>query len=88
MRTYTPRSQGSLHPQYRAIRQLSQPRALVIRMKFCVSSPYSIYLYLYYKPWASQPSLKCFLRLIFFVHFLLEWVDEITILPSTGATVL
>ena len=67
---------------YRFIRQLSLPRAVVSCMTFCVSSRYSTYLYLYYVWWASPPSLKGYLRHIFFVHFLFEWVDEITILPT------
>ena len=75
-------------PLYRVIRQLSLPRAVVSCMTFCVSSRYSTYLYLYYVWWASPPSLKCYLRPILIYHFLLEWVEEITILPSTGAIVL
>ena len=69
---------------YRAIRQLSLPCA-VVELTICVSSRYSNYLYLYYVRWARPPSLKCYLCLIFFVHFLFEWRDGITMLPSTGA---
>ena len=75
-------------PLYRVIRQLSLPRAVVRCMKFCVSSRYSTYFYLQYVRWASPPSLKCYLRLIFIDHFLFECVDVITILPATGAIVL
>ena len=75
-------------PLYRVIWQLSLPRAVVSCMTFCVSGRYIIYLYLYYVRWTSPASLKCYLRLIFIVHFLFEWVYEITILPSTCAIVL
>ena len=64
-------------PLYRVIRQLTLPRAVVSCMTFYVSSRYSNYLYLYYARWASPPSLKCYLRLIFFGHFLFEWVDNV-----------
>ena len=35
-----------------------------------------------------QPSLKCYLRLTFVVHFLFAWGAEITILSSRDALVL
>ena len=54
-------------------------------MTFFVSSLYSIYGYLCYVTVGNPNFTKCYLRLIFFVHFLFEWVDEITILPFTGA---
>ena len=73
---------------YRVDLQFSMPRAVVSVWHFVSGSHYSNYLYLYYVRWASPPSLNCYLRLISFLHFLFEWVDEITILPFTGALVL
>ena len=75
-------------PLYRVIRQLSLPRAVVSCMTFVsVAVTVTTCTYAMFQ-WASPPSLNCYLRLIFFVHFLFEWGDAITILPATGATVL
>ena len=75
-------------PLYSCIWQLSLPRAVVSCMKFSVSSRYSTYGYLCYVTVGKPTFTKCYLRLIFFLHFLFEWVDEITIFPFTGAIVL
>ena len=75
-------------PLYRVIRQLSLLRAVVSCITFCVSSRYITYLYLYYVLCASPSSLKCYLRLILFGHFLFEGGDEITILLSTGCSAI
>ena len=73
---------------YSCIRQLSLPCAVVSCMEFSVSRRHSTYGYLCYVT-VDQPTFpNCYLRLIFFLHFLFEWVDEITILSSTGAIVL
>lgn len=73
---------------YRLIRQLALTRAVVSCMKLCISSRYSTYLYLNYVRLPIQSSLKCYLCLIFFVHFVFEWKDDIPILPYTGGKVL
>ena len=70
-------------PLYRVIRHLSLRRTVVSCMTFCVSFRYGIYFYLYDVRLASSPSRKSCLRLIVFVHFLFQWDEEITILPST-----
>ena len=75
-------------PLYSCIWQLSLPRAVVSCMTFSVSSRYSTYGYLCYVRVGKPTSTKFYLRLIFFLHLLFEWVDEITILHSTGAIVL